>query len=88
MILNRRTLTPYEQIEARAAAKYESFFASCYSDVTGEASAVAGFRDISDVLADAEVSCFVDFMHVGEDANAIIAEVMMHDLEPLFTTGH
>jgi lysophospholipase L1-like esterase len=86
VIFRKETLTSYEQVQLDAASVYHEFFDACYAAVTEQVSAVQGFRDISSVLAKLQAPCFLDFMHIGEDANGLIAGEMAHDIAPLLSS--
>jgi len=89
VIYERSRPTAYEEVQRRAAEKYRRFFESCYQESATRAAAIDGFRDISNTLAEADTSCFVDFMHTSEAANAIIAHEITHDIEgALARTAH
>jgi lysophospholipase L1-like esterase len=80
VIYGKTTLSPYEQIQFEAATVYRDFFESCYGEIKKATVHVDGFRDISTVLADRERPYFLDFMHIDEEANGIVAEKIAEDL--------
>ena len=80
VIFRKDTLTPYEEVQLGAAEKYRPFVEACYRSVVVDAAGQPGFRDISCCLRDVEGPCFLDFMHIGEDANAIVAAEIANDL--------
>ncbi len=80
VIFGKSKLSPYEQMQIEAATPYREFFDSCYGAIAREAGQVDGFRDISGILAGCEEPCFLDFMHVDEEANGLVAESIARDL--------
>ena len=80
VIFGKTTLSPYEETQLEAATVYREFFENCYVEITRESTNVAGFRDISSILSDREEPCFLDFMHIDEEANGLVAEVIARDL--------
>jgi lysophospholipase L1-like esterase len=87
VIFDKTTLSPYEQMQLEAATPYHEFFESCYGAIAQESAHVAGFRDISTILSSREEPCFLDFMHIDEDANGLVAKVIARDLVLILTPG-
>jgi lysophospholipase L1-like esterase len=81
VIFEKNTLTKYERTQLEAATKYRDFFTDCYAAITRRAEGISCFHDISGVLADCPQPCFLDFMHIDEKSNGIVAEAIAGDLE-------
>ena len=86
VIFDKTALSPYEEMQLEAAMPYRDFFESCYAAITQKTAHAAGFRDISGILADREEPCFLDFMHVDEEANGVVAEAIARDLMTVLET--
>jgi lysophospholipase L1-like esterase len=86
VIFGKHTLSPYEDMQLEAATPYREFFLSCYGAIQQQTTHVAGFRDISGILANLEEPCFLDFMHIDEKANGVVADEIARDLMAVFQT--
>lgn len=86
-IFNKTTLSPYEEMQIAAATPYREFFENCYTAISERASHITGFRDISDVLAEREEPSFLDFMHIDEEANGVVADAIARDLIAVLHTA-
>ena len=86
VIFDKTVLSPYEAMQLEAATPYREFFESCYGEIAEKTRHVAGFRDISGILAAHEEPCFLDFMHVDEQANGLVADAIARDLIPALQT--
>ncbi len=80
VIFGKTELSPYEEMQVEAAMAYREFFESCYVKIKRKMTHVYGFRDISSILANREEPCFLDFMHIDEAANGLVAEAIARDL--------
>jgi hypothetical protein len=87
VIFHKASLSAYEEAQASAADPYEDFFDRCYEAITRDSNHIDGFRDISDIIADREEPCFLDFMHIGEKANGVVAETIAKDLISVLETS-
>jgi lysophospholipase L1-like esterase len=81
VIFEKDTLTAYEQTQLEAARKYRDFFTDCYAAIAQKTEGLSCFHDISGVLANCPQPCFLDFMHIDEKSNGIVAEAIAGDLE-------
>ena len=86
VIFGKSSLSPYETMQLEAATPYREFFHSCYGAIVRKTADVAGFRDISGILAGHEEPCFLDFMHVDEEANGLVANAIATDLVAVLHT--
>ena len=85
-LFQKRHLTDYEQMEKRVHRKFQRFFEQTYrtmreSNLT--ATNVGVFDDLSRIFFEAPEPLFVDWCHVGETGNALIADRMMMDVWPI-----
>jgi lysophospholipase L1-like esterase len=84
-IYDKETLSDYERRLPDYAAHQQSFekAQTARRDKAPELERAQNFHDISDIFADDPEPRFLDFCHVSEGANAIIAKRMADDLAPL-----
>ena len=79
-------LTAYEQTEKRAQRKFQSFFEETYRTMRTRnlaPSKVGLFHDLSRIFFETPAPLFVDWCHIGETGNALIADRMMTDVWPM-----
>ena len=76
-ILQKRHLTKYEESERTKIAAYAPFVESTYGFLrtsTAMDSASSFVTDVSDIFESVEEPLFIDWMHLSERGNALIAE--------------
>jgi lysophospholipase L1-like esterase len=75
--------TSYEEENKKAHAKFEKFFEKTYQAIRTsdlEQSNAGMFHDLSQIFSDTPSPVFVDWCHLGETGNAVIADRMMRDV--------
>src|SRR5262249_113499 len=82
-IFQKSTLTPYETVRRSEMQTIEQFYRKTYevvqqSRLTEQSG--AHFYDLSSIFADVKEPIYVDWCHLGESGNAIIAKQMAHDI--------
>ncbi len=83
VLYNKMQLTPFEQIlKETQPAHFEAFFSEVQSllDQALEAQVYAGFCDIKDLFGSHSGPLYVDFSHLSEEGNRLIAERIASDL--------
>jgi hypothetical protein len=81
-IFQKKRRSSYEEAARREQAALEPFLEKVYALVVADEALSAGgrFRDLSALFTDAGDPLFVDWCHVGETANALVAERMTADI--------
>jgi lysophospholipase L1-like esterase len=95
-VFQKKHLTAYEEAERDKVSAMEPFFRKAYELVGQGDLAVQHdgvFHDVSGMLSDARQPIFIDWCHVSEAANELMAERMAADTAGLFgskrmTGGH
>jgi hypothetical protein len=78
-IFQKSRLTKYESVERAKAAEMAGFFEETYARM--ESSAPDGLvHDLSQVFADWPDPVYIDWMHLGEAGNAVIAQRIARDI--------
>jgi hypothetical protein len=86
LLYDKMPLTAYEEDNKKAHAKFQKFFEKTYQAIRTsnvERSHAGMFHDLSRVFSDTRDPVFVDWCHMGEKGNALIADRMMIDILPL-----
>jgi hypothetical protein len=84
-IFHKDHLTPYELKQFEEMKYLKPFFEQAYRKTADAEGKPAGidFQNISDIFMDIEAPLFIDWCHIGESGNRIIAERMTRDLIPV-----
>ena len=74
--------TAYEAKAAQKSGDYQGFFDSVYAGMRDDAalSADKQFHNLSQLFADQTQPLFIDFCHIGEPGNELIARAMVDDI--------
>jgi lysophospholipase L1-like esterase len=82
LVWDKRRLTPYEGAEADRDAAFGRFWRQVASEVaaSSELSNVPDFHNLERLFADRSEPLFIDFSHVSEQGNALVAERMAADV--------
>jgi lysophospholipase L1-like esterase len=86
LLYDKMPLTAYEEDNKKAHAKFQKFFEKTYQAIRTsnvERSHAGMFHDLSLVFSDTRDPVFVDWCHLGEKGNALIADRMILDILPL-----
>lgn len=85
VIFHKSHLTPYEMKQFEEMKYLKSFFEQTYqktSDAEDKPVSI-DFHNISEIFKDIQAPLFIDWCHIGESGNLIIAERMTRDLVPV-----
>lgn len=84
-IFHKNHITPYELKQFEEMKYLESFFEQAYQKTADHEDKPASiyFYNISDIFKDIKAPLFIDWCHIGESGNAIIARRMTEDLDPV-----
>jgi lysophospholipase L1-like esterase len=83
-LFEKTALTPYERGERAKARAFEDFFRGAYAAVSQQPrEAEPFFRDISSVFSGVQQPIFLDWIHLGESGNEMIAKIMATDVSSL-----
>jgi hypothetical protein len=89
-IFHKGSRTPYEQAEMDRAKATEPFYRTTYELIErhrcGEHR--ASFHDLSGIFAEVREPVFVDWCHLGETGNEIVAKRIAQDVIPLLSRKH
>jgi hypothetical protein len=85
IVLDKPHLTPFEEKQAKDWANYRDFYSRMHKRVENSAflSSDGRFRDLSGIFAGAKEPYFIDFCHLGEPGNEIVAEKMYENVLPI-----
>ncbi len=85
IVLDKPHLTPFEKKQAREWMYFKDFYFQMHGRVDGSGflSSDPRFRDLSGIFANAKKPYFIDFCHLGEAGNEIVAENMYEDVLPI-----
>jgi lysophospholipase L1-like esterase len=86
-IFQKRNLTAYEQEVRRYADPMGHFFQTTY-ELVHKGKAGSGVRDLSLVFSDIHEALYVDWCHLGEHGNGMIAREMAGDVLPALRAVH
>ena len=89
-IFQKVSLTGYERAERQKAQPFEQFFTATYSLVRGgrlPQSSEPLFHDLSLVFSDVRQPVFLDWVHIGEWGNEVIARQMATDVIGVLAPG-
>jgi lysophospholipase L1-like esterase len=84
-IFHKNHLTPYELMQFEEMKYLKPFIGQAYrktSDAEGKPAGI-DFQNISDIFMDIQAPLFIDWCHIGESGNLIIAERITGDLVPV-----
>jgi len=83
VIFGKPALTAYERQEREAAEPYRPFYEATQAELRRRAALLAplGFHDLSDAFAEQREGMFIDWLHVGEAANALLARRLAADVD-------
>lgn len=94
-LFQKRYLSPYEAGASRAQTDQSGKMSNPILDLTHNLFREAGpgiaasfpFHDVSDCFSQTRDAIFIDYYHMGERGNAIIAQRILRDVEPLIRTN-
>jgi lysophospholipase L1-like esterase len=76
-------LTPYEAVERAKQRGLEDFFARAYAAVPEVFRGEEAFRDLSGIFAASTQPLYIDWSHLGETGNRLVAERIADDVARL-----
>jgi hypothetical protein len=81
-VFGKENLSEYEKKELEAAADYQQFFAMTHRVFTQriERNESKNIHDLSSIFAPVKEPLYIDWMHVNERGNAILAHAMAEDI--------
>jgi lysophospholipase L1-like esterase len=79
-VFAKAELSTYEEDVQAARLELKPFFASVHSVVQSSASKVEHFHDLSTLFADRLPPTYVDWCHLGEQGNQVVAERVTKDI--------
>jgi len=81
-LFTKKQLTEFEASEKQVNIRYAEILAAVHSKIAGfsELNKANGFYDISDIFDDQSEGLYLDFAHVSEKGNQIIAEAMAPEI--------
>jgi lysophospholipase L1-like esterase len=83
-IFQKTHLTAYEESERRKQREIQPFFQKTYKHLAEQRNFAKGesykFHNLSYIFSDVQEPLFVDWIHLGESGNAIIADRMVADV--------
>lgn len=82
VVFQKKHLTKYEEEQKQAEIKVERFFSKVYGavEMSKNLKTIEEFHDISNIFKDSEKPYFIDFVHITEDGNKIIARRVARDI--------
>ena len=80
VIYMKNSLTDYEEKQYREAYTDESFFKNVYGRIKKYANGSSQLHDVSDLFANTTGGYYIDFCHLNEEGNEIVARRMIGDL--------
>jgi lysophospholipase L1-like esterase len=86
-IFGKDTLTRYEAVERLKQRDVEGFFAKAYAAVPAIFGGEESFRDLSGIFAGETRPLYIDWSHLGESGNELVAARMVDDVARLAREG-